>query len=155
MAGTYTEITAAEVDHFLADRLGFSESSKFGRDARELVYDYRFDTKSGEKLGVVIYTSVDERTGVSRSSGKDAIRVALMWKNGRGDWTPIGSSKRVNRIQTWRKNLQKRLSAWTDMLEGRCPDCGAPLTVRSGEYGKFLGCVRYNSAGCNHTESYD
>ena len=154
MAGTYTKITAADVDHFLSDKFGFSESSEFGENARELVYDYQFTTKGGEKVAIVVYTSVDERSGVSRSSGSDAIRVALMWEDG-GEWRAVGSSKRVNRIDTWRKNLQKRLSGWKDMLEGKCQDCGAPLTVRKGNHGKFLGCTRYSSTGCSYTESYD
>jgi len=149
MAGRYVEIEAAEMDHFLSDRFGFSESSDFGGSAKELVYDYKFSTKSGQNLAIVVYTSIDERTGVARSNGSDAIRIALMWKND-GDWRAIGSTKRVNRISTWRKNLKKRLSNWKDMLVGQCDNCGAPLTVRSGEYGKFKGCSRYPD--CTYTE---
>lgn len=151
MAGTYTEITAAEMDHFLSDRFGFSESSEFGDSAKEIVYDYQFSTKGGQ-LAILVYTSIDERTGVARENGSDAIRVALMWKSDNG-WTAIGSTKRVNRIDTWRDNLKKRLSNWKDMLAGTCSDCGAPMKVRSGEYGKFKGCSRYPN--CTHTESHD
>ena len=158
MAGTYTEITAADMDHFLVDGLGFREAATFGEGSKEKVYDYSFETKGGERLAIVVFSSVDERTGVSRDSGNDAIRVVLMWEDKKSStekWHAIGSTKRVNRIGTWRKNLKKRLSNWKDMLEGQCPDCGAPLTVRKGEHGKFLGCTRYNSTGCSYTETYN
>lgn len=158
MAGTYTEITAAEMDHFLVDNFGFREAATFGEGSKEKVYDFPFETKGGERLALVVYSSIDERTGFSRDSGNDAIRVVLMWEDKKSStekWKAIGSTKRVNRIQTWRKNLKKRLSNWKDMLEGQCSDCGAPLTVRRGEFGKFLGCSRYDSTDCDYTESYD
>lgn len=154
MSGTYTEITESEMNRFLCGKLGFGRGSTFGEGANEKVYDYQFDTKSGERLAIVVYSSIDELTGLSRDSGSDAIRVVLMWKSSDG-WKAIGSTGRVNRIDTWRKNLRKRLSGWKDMLEGKCKSCGAPLTVRKGEYGKFLGCARYDSSGCNYTESYE
>jgi len=155
MSGTYTEITEREMDEVLVQDLGFRKAATFGEDAKEKVYDYQFDTKSGERLAIVVYSSIDERTGVSRDSGNDAIRVVLMWRNTKGfEWKAIGSTKRVNRIDTWRKNLRKRLSNWTDMFEGKCKSCGAPLTVRRGQYGKFLGCTRHNSSDCGYTESY-
>lgn len=156
MSGTYTEITESEMESLLCDELGFRRAVTFGEGANERVYDYSFDTKSGERLALVVYSSIDERSGVSRDSGNDAIRVVLMWRDTEGfEWKAIGSTKRVNRIGTWRKNLRKRLSNWKNMLEGRCGDCGAPLTVRRGQHGKFLGCVRYNSSDCTYTESYE
>lgn len=156
MPGTYTEITEREMDNLLVEDLCFQEAATFGEGAKEKVYDFQFDTKSGERLAVVVYSSIDERTGVSRDSGRDAIRVVLMWRDkdaAARKWKAIGSTKRVNRISTWRKNLRKRLSSWKDMLEGKCEDCGAPLTVRNGKHGKFLGCVRYNSTNCKYTEN--
>jgi DNA topoisomerase-1 len=37
------------------------------------------------------------------------------------------------------------------LIEGRqCPDCGAPLAMRSGRYGKFIGCSAYPQ--CRHIE---
>lgn len=154
MSGTYTEITESEMNRFLCGKLGFGRGNAFGEDANEKVYDYQFDIKSGERLAIVVYSSIDGLTGLSRDSGSDAIRVVLMWRDTESfEWKAIGSTKRVNRIGTWRKNLRKRLSGWKNMLEGRCKSCGAPLTVRKGEYGKFLGCVRYSD--CNYTESYD
>lgn len=161
MSGTYTEITESEMDSFLGD-LGFSPAASFGDGAKEKVYDFKFSTKGGEELAIVVYSSIDQRTGVSRESGSDAIRVVLMWKDGKEltskKWKAVGSSKRVHRIETWKKNLKKRISNWRDMTEGRCDECGAPLRVKSGKHGKFLGCARYNPSGvhsCNYTESYN
>lgn len=33
----------------------------------------------------------------------------------------------------------------TDLV---CADCGAPLELRLGRYGRFYGCTRYEAAGC-------
>lgn len=147
MAGTYTRITEGEMDDVLLSN-GFEVVDLDG--VNEKVYQFNFDTKSGETLGIRVYSSIDLRTGDSRGCGNDAIRVTMMWKDG-GEWKAIGSSKRVNRIQTWKKNLENRLNTWSTMLEGRCGDCGAPLRKRSGEYGEFLGCSRYPD--CDYTES--
>lgn len=159
MSGTYTEITKREMDELLIEEMGFRPAAVAATDdgTREEVYDFAFDTKSGERLAIVVYSSVDSRSHISRDCGNDAIRVVLMWRDDRAktyDWKAIGSTKRVNRIDTWRKNLRKRISNWRSMLEGKCKDCGAPLTVRKSEYGKFLGCVRYNSSDCRYTEPY-
>jgi DNA topoisomerase-1 len=38
-----------------------------------------------------------------------------------------------------------------EVVEGRtCPQCNAPLVVKSGRYGKFIGCSAY--PGCKHIE---
>jgi len=153
MSATYTEITEGEMDEFLIEEMDFTPSTDV-KSAKERIYDYPFSTKGGEDLMIRVYSSIDSRTRRSRESGEDAIRVVLMWKDG-SEWKAIGSSKRVHRIQTWRKNLKKRLSNWKDMIEGRCGNCGAPLSVRSGKHGKFLGCSRYGDTDCDYTESYD
>ena len=153
MPGTYTEISENEMDELLVHELDFSPSYDTDH-AKEKIYDHPFVTKSGDDMLIRVYSSIDVRTGKSRESGNDAIRVVLMWKDG-SEWRPVGSSKRVHRIETWRKNLRKRLSNWRDMVEGRCEECGAPMKVRSGQHGKFLGCVRYGSTGCDYTDTYD
>ena len=39
-----------------------------------------------------------------------------------------------------------------DLVEGKnCPDCGNPLKVKHGRYGKFIGCTNYPK--CKHIES--
>jgi DNA topoisomerase-1 len=52
------------------------------------------------------------------------------------------------------RNLDEGESAEKEpmqLIEGRqCPDCGAPLAMRSGRYGKFIGCSAYPQ--CRHIE---
>jgi hypothetical protein len=39
-----------------------------------------------------------------------------------------------------------------------CPECGAPMKIRDGKNGAFLGCTAYNSktkTGCSYTENYE
>lgn len=39
-----------------------------------------------------------------------------------------------------------------ELVEGRtCPDCGGPLKIRHGKFGKFIGCSNYPK--CKHIES--
>ena len=39
-----------------------------------------------------------------------------------------------------------------ELVEGReCPDCGGPLKIKHGRYGKFIGCGNYPK--CKHIES--
>ncbi len=39
----------------------------------------------------------------------------------------------------------------TELVEGRtCPDCGSPLQIKQGRYGKFIGCTGYPN--CRHIE---
>jgi DNA topoisomerase-1 len=41
-----------------------------------------------------------------------------------------------------------------ETVEGRtCPDCGSPLLLRTGRYGKFIGCSAYPQ--CKHIEPLD
>jgi len=144
---SYTRITETEMDEILLGN-GFDVIDI--PETREKVYQFEFNTRTGERLALRIYSSIDLRTGDSRGCGNDAIRIVVMWWDA-GEWAPIGSTKRVNRIGTWKKNLENRLNGWRVMLEGKCADCGAPLRKRRGEYGEFLGCARYPE--CDYTQS--
>lgn len=43
-------------------------------------------------------------------------------------------------------------SQTAELVEGReCPDCGGPLKIRHGKFGKFIGCSNYPK--CKHIES--
>ncbi len=42
-------------------------------------------------------------------------------------------------------------SAQEEVAGRNCPDCGNPLNVKQGRYGKFIGCSNYPS--CKHVES--
>lgn len=41
---------------------------------------------------------------------------------------------------------------WSTGADPACPHCGMMMSVRSGRYGYFWGCVRYPS--CRGTEDY-
>jgi hypothetical protein len=113
-------------------------------------------------LSVRVYTSIDVRLGLSRSTGKDAIRVCVLWhrgERGEGEIVPIGREKRVHRVENWRENLQQRLDSWsTELLDPCCPRCGAPMRLikpntRGKQYDPFWSCVRFQrqGGGCTGT----
>jgi DNA topoisomerase-1 len=48
--------------------------------------------------------------------------------------------------------LAGEASQTAELLDGReCPDCGSPLKIRHGKFGKFIGCSNYPK--CKHIES--
>ncbi len=140
----YHPISRSEIEEFLIPQ-GFSEVSLPG--VRELVYGRRMDVQS--PITLRIYTGIDP-SGASRAVGEDAIRVAAFWRPG-VDVKPkkIWTSKRVHRVEGWRKNLQDRIDSFT--APRQCPDCGAPMVSRKSRLMRspFLGCARYPE--CNTT----
>ena len=38
---------------------------------------------------------------------------------------------------------------------GICPQCGNTLVVKTGKYGKFVGCNGFNIIGCRKTYKYE
>lgn len=42
-------------------------------------------------------------------------------------------------------------NAKEEILDEKCPKCGAPLVIRKGRYGKFIGCSRYPE--CDYTRA--
>lgn len=92
-------------------------------------------------LQVVVYTTiVGERDGWEmREVGKDAIRVAMLYKKSDGGVVGVGSTNRVNRVGLISDIVQRvmarvaEVEAKADKIE-RCRDCNAPriLSVRSG-----------------------
>lgn len=144
MSATYARITRDEMTRFLGER-GFSEMKVPG--TRELVMGKRV---AGD-LSLRVYTSI--RNGAARSKGADAIRVCLYcWDGGP---VCLGSMRRVNRVETWRRNLSKRLDAWRKLLAPRrCPRCSARMRLVDGRNGKFWGCVRYHTTKCRGTVNH-
>lgn len=43
------------------------------------------------------------------------------------------------------------LSLETGSFVGYCPVCGRKMFVRSGKYGKFIGCSGFKACGCRKT----
>lgn len=138
---TYHPITVEEADEFLTPQ-GFQRIALDG--VRELVYARRADA-DGLALSLRIFTGIDA-SGQSRDVGEDAMRVVLFWRREDGTITKCATSKRVHRVQGWRKNLQDRID--TTRVEKRCPDCGAPMVRRTGK-SKIAKGERYDFFGCS------
>jgi hypothetical protein len=138
----YTAISLNEMDEFLSPQ-GFRAVQVEG--TTEIVYGKLV----GKDLCLRVYSSVAH--GISRECGKDAIRVALVFRLEDGKIKGVGRSKRVHRIGTWKKNLQQRLDLWqTELLGPSCPHCKVPTRLRDGKYGAFWGCINYPA--CKYIE---
>lgn len=125
--------------------LGNLEESGFKRckrlesdhgDMSEVVYAKPLDTNS--RYLVAVYTSCNQIGGsfIARPLGKDAIRVAGLYINSRGDTVGVVKNSRVNRVNS-PKEICKRMSqkiASSFIKLGLkssspgdlCPDCGSP-----------------------------
>ena len=55
--------------------------------------------------GIVIYSSINRATGVSRPRGEDAIRFVIADK----DMKPRSKERRMNRTGNWKENLLNRI----------------------------------------------
>lgn len=143
---SYTNITKEEMTKFLVSQ-GFMSMDL--PKISEIVFGKRVD-KNGMQLSLRVYTGITGQN--SRDCGKDAIRVNLFYRNKKnGKVVKVGSFKRVNRIHTWRKNLQSRLDNWEKNCPiGFCPKCKMPLVKRKGKNGEFLGCSSYPE--CKYTK---
>jgi len=142
----FVSITRGEMAGFLRER-NFQPVVLKG--VKEIVYGrvVRKDTT------LRVYTSIVGE--VCRDVGGDAIRVVPVFrlrdengiilkdKDGQPIIKPIGSSKRVHRVENWRANLDNRLKKWYTMLGPECPRCQSPTVEREGEFGWFHGCVQY------------
>jgi hypothetical protein len=161
MAAHYHNITLQEMKDFLLPQ-GFKVVNGEGKHLRDLnrtvevVFGKRVDV-DGQMLSLRVFTGIWP-TGESRGVGEDAIRVQMAQKV--DDGTPVGGiftvggSRRVNRVETWRKNLQLRIDRWQEMIGPKCPKCDHLMVEREGKKGKFWGCTQYRSGGCDGTLPY-
>ncbi len=136
MSGHYTLIQEEEMRSFL-EQQGFFTEIKLDRTV-EIVYS-RVVAKN---VCLRIFTSV--AYGEGRECGTDAIRVALVYRRRDGEIVGIGKDTRVNRIETWQTNLQKRLDNWKELYI-ICPICAMPMRKRRNKQAKttFWGCLAY------------
>lgn len=106
MAAQYEVITLAQMDAVLKSR-GYYRINL--ENTLEYVYE-RILCNNDVHYRVRIMTSVDKRTGKSRSVGSDAIRLIVL--NSSND--VINGEKRVNRSTGWQIRLNARLDNWKD-----------------------------------------
>ncbi len=73
---------------------------------------------------------------------------------GRQEWVPVVREfYRPFALQVARADQRIEKVELESAEVGRnCPECGAPLTVRWGRYGKFIGCSRFPE--CRYTEPW-
>lgn len=139
---TFTNITQAEMEEFLLPQ-GFVQMTLPG--TVELVYGKIIRKET--VFSVRIYTGINP-DGQSREVGKDAIRVEIWWKDGDGHIYRVGGSKRVHRVEGWRKNLKSRLDTWDEALGPKCGQCGSPMVRHKTKHGRFWGCCTYKFTQC-------
>lgn len=148
----YTEITQEEFDKHIK-HLGYGFERINDKKAQEIVYESRPAIHGNEDVVARVYSSIDKRSGTSRSKGSDAIRTVLFDKSIN---KVIGGRTRTHRIPTWKGNLRKKvesLMAETEEYVIDCDECGGWLVEREGKNGKFYGCTNYPS--CDNTEAIE
>lgn len=121
--------------------------------AKEYVYESR-DLMPDERAIVLrIYSTIDKRTDRARGKGKDAIRTVI-WHSSLS--RPMGGRVKTLRIESWCKNLKKKIRSIMDEFDDyskQCPKCGGWMVIREGKYGEFLGCSNYPD--CKNTENVE
>src|SRR5688572_6376471 len=121
MAAHYIDISRQEIEQFLSFQ-GFKPIHVPGSD--ELVFGKRVD-QNNHQLTLRIYTSVTNQQ--SRDVGEDAIRCTLFYRSSDGEKISIlKGTKRVNRVENWRVNLQNRIDELTKQIKdciNICPKC--------------------------------
>lgn len=143
---TYTNISATEMEEFLADQ-GFKQITL--PNTVELVYGKRVDNAEFQ-LTLRVFTGINP-SGESREVGADAIRVNLFLRTKTGSILKLGGSKRVHRVAGWKKNLQSRIDHWMEYLpKQKCKLCGLPMVFRKSGKSTFLGCCSFPS--CKFTQ---
>lgn len=151
----YYPISEAEMTEFLAE-MGFAKLNLPG--VTELTYGKRVN-QGNWPLSLRVYTGIAH--GASRDVGEDAMRVVLVMRKQDGNIVKLAGSKRVHRVEGWRKNLKARIEGWTELMPKQvCPKCGMPLLPRKGRNGTFLGCagfkwdeVKQQNIGCTFTQN--
>lgn len=105
----YIELSRQEFEEALSPRpFRVVEDSK----CREILY--HLETERSE-VGIRLFSSVDNRTGVTRGVGEDAVRVVL-WNN--PDDRPISKGKRIYRV-TSKESIRERINKAIELLVGQ------------------------------------
>lgn len=98
----YVPIHLDEFDELLKSSKGWKRNVS----GKEYVYDYRMKNKPN--IVIKILTSISENDIISRSAGKDAIRVFAVKVDNNGKVVKgICKSKRVYRTKNWKNNTVK------------------------------------------------
>lgn len=119
-------------------------------NSTELVYESRDILPDMNGKVLRFYSTIDEKTGVARSKGSDAMRLVIFDKH---VGIPVGGKKKTLRIKTWKKNLRKKIKELHNETENHvavCEECNDIMLLRDGQYGEFYGCRNYPD--CENTK---
>lgn len=143
---TFYQITQDEFETALGMTAGELVSGlAFLRVPVKGTFENVYEANLSESYAIRIYSSIESRSAnhVARDCGEDAIRICHVFYNDKGNPRIVGTEKRINRIQTWKKNLLKRIQQMASEDVIACPVCGSPMKLRSGSHGKFFGCTNF------------
>jgi hypothetical protein len=144
-AENYEVISLQEMDDFLQKRR-FKPVDMYyrRRPVKEWVYERKLPNHANHFIRV--YTTIQRyggKTDQSRDVGKDAIRVQVIYRDDKGE-TLVSMPKRVNRVSTWRKNLDDRMTEIAQTLPTVTMDSrGEPMTLRKKKGSLFWGSRDY------------
>jgi len=145
----YVKPTKEEFEEFL-ESIDLEFHLEQDSPGQELVYDAPGVYEKEDSVVLRVYSTLDPRTEEARGKGNDAIRCVIV--DTRGNY-PLHGKKKTLRIETWRKNLRKKieeLSSNSGEYIKMCSECGSLMAIREGKYGEFYGCTSYPS--CDNTE---
>lgn len=148
----YERVTLEEMEDFF-DSLPYTFEKVQERGTKEVVFETKDVLGDNSTITLRVYSTIDERTGVARKKGADAIRTVLWHTHAK---TPVGGRTKTLRIPTWRKNLRGKINSIieeTQQYVTKCDECGSFMIEKSGRYGDFLGCIQYPD--CNNTEDLE
>jgi len=101
------------------------------RPVKEWVYERKLPRSPNHFVRV--YTGINRygpSAGESRKSGKDAIRIQVIYRDTKGE-TLVSQPKRIHRVGGWRKNLKKRMDEVAkDLPQVQFDSRGEPMTLR-------------------------
>ena len=144
-AENYENISLEDMDDFLKRRRFKPVDMYYRRKpVKEWVYERKLPNHANHFIRV--YTSIQKygrRTDQAREVGKDAIRVQVIYRDGKGE-TLVSMPKRVNRIASWKKNLDERMNEIAQTLPTVAMDSrGEPMTLRKKKGNLFWGSRDY------------
>ena len=146
----FAEITLEQFENEMSD-MGFAQKNLDG------VKEFAFSREiPNTPFSVLVFSSIDIRTNLTRDNGKDAIRITL-WNNRTN--RPIKVEKRVNRvgevIEVLSRTRQRCRDIWSLHTKNHCNKCDDGIMVtrkikRGDNKGKtFQGCSNFPE--CNNT----
>lgn len=153
----YVKITREEFEEFLDNKAPYFWKI-VDTDAGEIIYETDEFMFEYQNITLRIFSTIEKGVDVVRGKGDDAIRTVIWSKEHNA---PIGGRTKTLRIQTWRKNLLKKINSLSDEWHNYvdpCPECSGWLVEREGKNGKFLGCINWteDGSGCNYIKNiYD